>query len=103
MRWKDCPKAPCPPPCPLLLSAPLIGNSTDPPPPYNASAVRSVVRWRLSGEAPGSQNEETEQDHRLVYSYVYGEGELVASAGKNAACTCGGRWRREVAKGGGQL
>lgn len=57
---------------PLLRAEPLIGNNTDPPEPYNTTAVRSVVRW---GTEAGSLTEETEQDHRLVYSYVYGPGE----------------------------
>jgi hypothetical protein len=48
---------------------PLIGNNTDPPLPYNTTAVRSVVRW---GTEPGKLNKETEQDHRVVYEYFYG-------------------------------
>ncbi len=33
-----------------------------------------MVRW---GEAPGRLTEQTEQDHKLVYEYVYGPGERI--------------------------
>ncbi|EFN59723.1 hypothetical protein CHLNCDRAFT_133298 [Chlorella variabilis] len=48
---------------------PLIANNTTPPPPYDPATVRSVVRW---GTLSGNLTEVEEQDHRLVYSYVYG-------------------------------
>ena len=50
---------------------PLIANNTTPPPPYDPATVRSVVRW---GTLSGNLTEVEEQDHRLVYSYVYGPG-----------------------------
>ena len=51
---------------------PLIGSNSDPPQPYNASSVRSVVRW---GTAAGQLAQEAEQEHQLVYEYIYGESE----------------------------
>lgn len=80
---------------PLLRAEPLIGNSTDPPEPYNTTAVRSVVRW---GTEAGSLTEETEQDHRLVYTYVYGPGERK----KMGVMMAGTGWRSRVCTRAGQ-
>ena len=56
------------PPC-AIPAEPLIGDNSEAPAPYNTSAVASVVRW---GAAPDALTEQTEQDHRLTYDYVYG-------------------------------
>ncbi|KAL4422377.1 hypothetical protein ABPG75_008574 [Micractinium tetrahymenae] len=48
---------------------PLLAGNADPPQPYDPATVRSAVRW---GTESGNLTEQTQQDHRLVYTYVYG-------------------------------
>ncbi|KAL4419216.1 hypothetical protein ABPG77_010658 [Micractinium sp. CCAP 211/92] len=48
---------------------PLLASNADPPQPYDPATVRSVVRW---GTVRGNLTEREEQDHQLVYTYVYG-------------------------------
>ena len=46
-----------------------MANNTNPPAPYDPETVQSVVRW---GTLSGNLTNEEQQNHRLVYAYVYG-------------------------------
>lgn len=73
--------ATCPHPSPPAISLtcspceaePLLGNSTDPPQPYDPETVRSIVRWGVAG---GLLTDTTEGSDRVTYTYTYSEGEL---------------------------
>lgn len=72
------------PPLALCPAEPLIGPNSDPPQPYDPALVRSVVRW---GRASGELDQTTEQDHRLVYEYVYAQRAWAAGGQQRGSCS----------------
>lgn len=71
-----------PHPTPIRAAEPLLADNSAPPQPYDPASVRSVVRW---GTMSGNLTMETQQDHRVVYTYVYGPGEQGRGARGKAA------------------